>query len=358
MSIESDLKKSGINIIKPLDTLLVNTIAKNISEKICKTFPEFNLNYEDLFIELSRINMYTASMPEGLAEANYFYKNNSIFFNQYIDENQLEEFATHECIHRLQVVKDKKNSIIRMGLCSYADFRVHGISLNEAAVQLMSSKILSTPKDYVKYFNLNFETISPTYYPLECCLLNQMAYITGENVLFESTLNSNDNFRKTYISLTSSKAFYTIQENLDKILSYEEKIIRLSNKQSEISDSKKVESLSIKIQNIKDKITNTFLKTQNLIITSYFDKYIKEIDSTIEIRKYRERLYNFKDYIASNDNYTFFNDYYVSKMAELEVLSNKLNSVSVSLDLIKKDTNIIKKLFTYFKKAFSRSENN
>ena len=43
MSIESELKKNGIQVIKQLDTLKVNTLARNISARICDTFPNFGL---------------------------------------------------------------------------------------------------------------------------------------------------------------------------------------------------------------------------------------------------------------------------------------------------------------------------
>ena len=52
MSIESDLKKDGIIVIKKLDTLKINSIAKNISKKLCDTFPEFGINQNELFIKL------------------------------------------------------------------------------------------------------------------------------------------------------------------------------------------------------------------------------------------------------------------------------------------------------------------
>ena len=196
MSVESDLKKDGIIITNKLDTLKINSIARNVAVKICDTFPQFCLNQNELFIKLSRLNMYKANMPDGMAEANYFYKNSSIYFNEHIQDEDLEEFAIHECIHYIQEVKDKKNYLIRMGLCDYTEFKIYGLGLNEASVQLMASKINGIPRDFVKYFGISFETISPSYYPLECCLVNQMAYITGEDVLFESTINSNDNFKK------------------------------------------------------------------------------------------------------------------------------------------------------------------
>ena len=41
MSIESDLKKDGIEVISQLDTLKVNSIARNISIKLCGTFPHY-----------------------------------------------------------------------------------------------------------------------------------------------------------------------------------------------------------------------------------------------------------------------------------------------------------------------------
>lgn len=141
MSVESDLRKDGIEVIEQLDTLTINSLARNISVKLCDTFPEYGLDQNELFIKLSRLDMYKAKMPEGMAEANYFYKNTSIYFNEHIAPEDLEEFAIHECIHFLQEVKDKRNYLIRMGLCDYTEFKIYGLGLNEAAVQLMSSKM-------------------------------------------------------------------------------------------------------------------------------------------------------------------------------------------------------------------------
>ena len=230
MSVESDLKKDGIVVTQKLDTLTINSIARNISLKICKTFPQYGLNQNELFIKLSRLNMYKAKIPEGMAEANYFYKNTSIYFNEHIADEDLEEFAVHECIHYLQEVKDKRNYLLRMGLCDYTEFKIYGLGLNEAAVQLMASKINGFPKEYVKYFGINFETISPSYYPLECQLVSQMAYLIGEDVLFESTLRSNDNFKIKFSESTSPKTFMAIQNAIDDILNNEENIIKLNNK--------------------------------------------------------------------------------------------------------------------------------
>ena len=102
MSIESDLRKDGIKVIGSLDTLSVNTISRNIAEKICKAFPEQNFIFQNLFIALSRIPMYIAEIPDGFAEATYFYKNSSMYFKKGVKLDQLEKFAVHEFIHYLQ----------------------------------------------------------------------------------------------------------------------------------------------------------------------------------------------------------------------------------------------------------------
>ena len=71
MSIDLELKKEGIEIIKKLDTLTINSIAKNVSEKLVAAFPNQNLEKQDLFMKLSRLDMYVTKMSEGLSTAKY-----------------------------------------------------------------------------------------------------------------------------------------------------------------------------------------------------------------------------------------------------------------------------------------------
>lgn len=363
MSVESDLKKDGIEVIKKLDTLRVNSIARTVSNSLCETFPDFNLNQNDLFIKLSRLDMYIAKMPEGMAEANYFYKNTSIYFNDHIADEDLEEFAIHECIHYIQEIKDKRNYLLRMGLCDYTEFRIYGLGLNEAAVQLMASKVLAIPKEYVKYFNITFETTSPSYYPLECCLVSQLAYLIGEDMLFESTINSNDTFKNKFIELTNAKTFMNIEDNIDKILMSEEEIIKINNKIATMDDnSKKIDVMNKKIENLKSHITSTFIKTQKLITSSYFDNVFDSITDLEGVEKYRQKLYNFKDYLGSTAGDTFFNDYYVNKMMALEEKYNYLENTSVenvvddSMYLTKKKSSKLLDFFNFIKSLFVHSD--
>ena len=115
MSIKTTLKREGIEVIYQLDKEQVQSIVQNIAHRIISAFPYFYLDEDVLVNKLYKLNMYKAKMPEGLAEAIYFYKNTSIYFNEHIENEDLEEFAIHECIHYLQEIKEG-NRLIRMGL--------------------------------------------------------------------------------------------------------------------------------------------------------------------------------------------------------------------------------------------------
>ena len=350
MSIESDLRKDGIRVVDVLDTMSVNRIAHNIAARLCDTFPELCFNESDLFAKLSKLSMYRATMPEGIADANYFYKNTSIYFNEKIAFEDLEEYALHECIHYIQEVKDKRNNLIRMGLCNFDNFKIVGMGLNEAAVQYITSKVIGIEKDYVKYFGVSFRTISPSYYPLECNLIEQMSYITGETVLFDSTFTSNDKFKNTFINLTSEKTYDDIEYYVDQILELEEKIIKLNNKSSSYDErNKTVEKLVEKTSNYKNKISEYFVKAQNLIIKNYFDKAFRHIDNLEELDNYRRKLEHYRELIGITDNYTFFDDYYTEKMSQLEHKSNVLENGGIETALEYKKSNLFVSWFRAIK---------
>jgi len=152
-----ELKKAGISVIKELPTLEVNKIASIISEKICSSFPEHNINKTDLFIALSRVNMYLAEFKDNSA-AKYYYKDDSIYFKKDIDFSAIEAPAIHECLHFIQSVKNKNGKLKRLGLYDLTKFRFAGLALNEAAVQLMAAEATNFSKDYVKYYGMDFYT--------------------------------------------------------------------------------------------------------------------------------------------------------------------------------------------------------
>ena len=97
------------------------------------------------------------------------------------------------------------------------------------------------------------------------------------------------------------------------------------------------------------------LITKNLIISSYFDNSFDRISNLEEVENYRRKLYTFKDYLGSSEGYTFFNDYYVSKMEELEQKYNALENgdmlqIEKAIKVISKRENMFRRFIAAIRK--------
>ena len=362
MSTNSRLKKEGIEIVEQLDTLKVNTIAISIASKLCLAFPEHNLNKSELFTSLSRINMYIAKMPEDSAGAKYFYKNNSIYFNKEYDLDEMAKLAMHECIHYIQEFRDANNNLVKMGLynCTFNS----GLGINEAAVQLMASEANMCPSTSETYYNVSLNTISPNYYPLECALVNQMAYFTGTYPLFHSTLNSNDVFKNTFILKSNKRAYNTIVKNIDLLLAYENDLNYFASELQYANKVSEIKLLNKLIASKKDSITSIFVKTQNLIIESCFISEFNNIRNLEDVKEYKNKLYNFKNIMGSNENYTFYNEFYrkimeslekkkeqIEQFGEINLFETSENSL-VLVDNTKRALSFVSTFFVKVKKLF------
>lgn len=358
MSIESDLKKDGIQVVAKLGNTVVNTIARNIAKKLVATFPEMNFDETNLFVKLSRIEMYTAVMPNGMAEANYFYKNSSIYFNNQIDIQDLEDFAIHECIHHLQEVKDKNNKLLRMGACTFNHLKSFGMGINEAAVQLITSKVIGITPDFVKYYGIDMKTSSPCYYPVECNLLEQITYLFGSEALLDTTFNSNDSFKKLLENIFTKRGYNAIVNAFDYILNCEEKIVIQNNLLQEIDEhTKKVDKITRQINILKNQISTTYMRAQNLIFTTYFDNAFNKITNLEELDYFRKKLDNYRHYIGRSNGYYLFDNYYTEKMCALEHKCNVLENGGIETAI---DTPRISKFVAIFNKIrdfFSKERN-
>ena len=359
MSIESDLKKDGITVIEPLDTTTVNVIAKNVSKKIVAAFSNLGFDFDTLYERFSKLPMYIADMPEGMSEASYFYKNSAIYFRDGMGLADLEKFAVHELIHNFQEQKNEKGDLTRLGLCTFKGSKPTGMALNEAAVQLLASNILENTFETATYYDITFSTVSPNCYPLLCNLIYQMAYVTGEEVLFESTFNSNDHFKNKFTALCGENVYNQISNYFDKILETEEKIIKISNKiqKNELSTAK-VDSLYRKSDELKKQLKSAYFSTQELIINSYFTNSLKTLITSDDVDRFRKKLYSFQDIIGTTTNYFFFNNYYIQVM---EKLDSRYDSLSDYLDddntyLIPKKENKFTKIINYIKKLIWKKE--
>lgn len=318
MSIHSVLKKEGIKIVAEIDALTINTIARKIADILSNSFPEQTLDRTDLFISISRLKMYRAEMPVGLSDAKYYYKNNSIYFNQDIDLSNITPVMIHECIHFLQQLKDSSGNLIRLGLSDYTSSQPTGTAINEAAVQLMACEANHNPVDNVKYYGISLNTISPSHYPLQCVLVSQLAYFTGTYPLYHSVLYSNDIFKNTLIAKSDKKTFDTICQNLDILIDMEDELSLMSHQLNLHDNISKVNRINTSIDNRKKFIRSLFFETQDLIIEKCFTKEFENIKDLEDVSNFQKLIYNFKNIIGYTDEYTYYNTFYCNMMHQLE----------------------------------------
>lgn len=350
MNIETDLKKDGITIIEPLDKSSVLSVAESVSKKLSTIFSAYGFKYENLYKKLSKVPIYIANIPSGMSEASYFYKNSSIYIRDGMGFDDLEKYILHEYIHYLQEVKDKNGNLLRLGLCEFKGSKIKGMALNEASVQILASNALNETFDTVEYYGLTFSTISQNVYPLLCNLVTQMAYVTGENILFDSTFNSNDYFKNKFVALCGFKTYNKISSNLDKLLEIEEYIIKLNNElQTNDMTSSKCEKIMNKIDNLKIEIKKLYFTTQELIITSYFNTVYSTLLTTVDIDSFRKNLFGFQELTGSSPNYSFFNDFYINMMEKIDY---KYDIISGSTYLIPRKENKLIKILNAIKNLF------
>ena len=356
MKVKSVLKKEGITIVKQLDTLQVNVIAKSISDRLCLTFPEHNINQSDVFSAICRLNMYVADMGIDLAGAKYFSKNNSIYFNKDVDFGKLSDVAIHECIHVVQEIKDENDNLVCMGLYDTSS----GLGINEATVQLMTAEVNSLKMVQEKYFDISLNTVSPDYYPLECALVKQLAYFTGTYPLYHSTLYSNDVFKNTLIAKSDKKTYHTIIKNLDKLLDTENELHYFIHELQDAEIQNTREMINRLIVKRKSTIISLFFKTQNLIIKKLFSNEFNSIRNLQDVKDFKVKFYKFKNLIGSSDAYTFYNDSYINMMDLLEQKReyietygeiNLFANAENHLMIIDEAQNIFSLLMTLFKKT-------
>lgn len=372
------LKNAGITVKRELSTLEINKIASNISDKICDSFPEHNINRKDLFIALSRVNMYFAEFKDNSA-AKYYYKDDSIYFKEGIDFENIETPAFHECLHFIQAIKTKSGKLKRLGLYEIDKINSPGLALNEASVQMMSAYATFSETDSVKYYGLEFITNTPNYYPIECALVKQMTYFTGTYPLYHSTIYSDNIFKNTFIMKSNERTYNEIVKNLDLLGEYQESLhkenLYLSYIECDSPTSTKILNCQKNIENLKNEIKSLTLKTQELILTSCAYSDLALVRDMQSVKEFKNKLYKFQTQLIHSDGYSFYNDFYCEMMEKLDVKRELIKKYGVltqfkdireNLDLIEtrqESLNLfqlaimkIKKLFHINQKSTSSSK--
>lgn len=340
MGINLLLKKEGLENIRKLNILQINKIASIISTKLCKSFPDLHLSQSDLFVQISRLDMYVAKMHDSCSSAKYVYGNNAIYFNENLDLNEANIPVIHECIHYLQEVKDSKGKLVKLGLYDLNN-RI-GLALNEAAVQLMATRTEQIRYDSVTYYGMSFVAESPEFYPLECALLSQMIFFTGEESLYLSTLYGKPVFEKTFRNLSDFNAFEDIQIQFDKLLGIENDLSVLSQKlQTSDTSIEKYQFLQLQIDAKKKAIINTCLRIQNKIIESCFEKQFMECNTFDDIRELENDLRDFRDLLIVPENYNFYGQFCDKLSKDINFKKDQIIKYGRVIDIPKKYSNYL-----------------
>ena len=332
-----ELKKLGIEVIEKVKDIDVVDIANQVSSKLIITFPKSNLDFMNIYTILISTNMYYANIKENMSKANFYYKNSNIYFSKEIDIENIDEYLFHECIHKIQEHKNKKNKLTRMGICEINELSIKAMALNEAAIQYITTKCLENNEKIINIYDISFVTKS-NYYPILTSLISQIALLIGDNILVDSTINSNEDFKIEMIDEFGEKNYVLIERNFEEILNSKNEIL---------NNGENVEILSQKIKQM-------YLKTMNVIYTSYFDNLLCRINTEIEAEFAIQKLIYYNEFIKENSGYEDSLIYFDKMKLKFE---NKKNEIKNSMALVVIKQNKILNIFKRLKKLFINPNN-
>ena len=97
--------------------------------------------------------------------------------------------------------------------------------------------------------------------------------------------------------------------------------------------------------------SKNILKYAKLIISAFFDSRLSKLETPTQIENYRKYLYSFSNLIGTTSTYSFFNDYYIRKMAALDAIYENRADENVGLVPVKESK--LSKVFGFIKKLFN-----
>lgn len=333
MFLKRELKQLGIEVTKKVEDEKIIELARQVATKLTVAFPKNNISYLEIYRNLLSTPMYYAKISGKMSEANYYYKNSTIYFSERVQLEKINEYIFHECIHKIQEHRDKKGNLTRMGLCEINEISVKAMALNEAAIQYIVSKALQNSKELVTIYDITLPT-KTEYYPIITNLIAQIVYLIGEEVLVDSTINSNEDFKIAIIDNLGEDTFYYLEKNFNEILRIKNNIFELQRKSDDTQEN--INKILENMQNIK----RLYIETQNQIFTSFFENQFKRIETVEEVSTFRRTLYSYRSLIGTTIEYDFFNSYCI----DLDMRAKeKAEQIKINMSLaIVNDSKILK----------------
>lgn len=334
----SNLGNIGIEVIDKLEDEKIIDIVNQVSTRLMVAYPNSNLSYLDIYKTLLDTPMYYAKVPEGLSKVNYYYKDSSIYFAEDANLSEIDEYVLHECVHKLQERKDKKGNITRIGISEINELSVKATALNEAAVQYVTVNAFNMPVKSVTVYDITLPT-KTEYYPMITNIITQIAYLLGEDVLIDSTINGKEDFKIEIIDNLGESQYNTLERNLNELL-------RLKNEIAELQKNSENEKIKEDIKTIRNK----FFETQNMIYMTYFNDLLKRTENVMEIKMLKAKLNEYRNYIGTAQDYTDFDMYCIdfedAANARIDDLKNQKSLVVFKDNIFFRILRRIKQLFS------------
>ena len=324
MYINKHFKELNIEPLYKIDIREKCDFANKVAILLLDTFPEYDLDYLKIVDLLQHTDMYMAKVPKNLSPVNYSYKDEAMYISDEIKLDLNNEFIWHEVIHRIQEGRNKKNQLMQLGLCSILETKVQGLAMNEAAIQYIVHKMLKSEDQMVDIYEMKIPTISKNYYPIITNLIEQICFVLGDKWLIDSCLKSKIDFKYHTIDDLGEGNYFTIQANFDKILEAKDNVLKCENVNENI-----------------EIIKTTYIETEQLILTSYFDRIFKRIETMQELKKYEKKLFHYRFLIGSNEAQNIYIEYYNKQKEKIKQLEFDLQHKAL---IVSKD-NIINRIF-------------
>ena len=335
MYINKYFKQLNIEPIAEIDIREKCEFANRAAMVIVDKF--YDLDYLKIVDIIQHTQMYTAKIPNNLSPVNYSYLDGILYISEKLELDINNEFVLHEVIHRLQEYRNKKNKLLQLGLCDILETSIKGLALNEAAVQYIVKKVLNGENEIVEVYGMKIPTISKNYYPILTNLIEQMIFAVGENILVDSTLNSNNEFKYSAIDLMGESTYYEILNNFDKIMDVKNQILKNEN-QTNVKE------------NI-DLIKRIYIETQHKILTSYFNKELKAVKDVDQLKVFEEKLSQYRNLIGSDEGQALYDEYYREMLNKIQ--EKKFSFQNRALIVVKENKiiNVFKRIKNYIQKV-------
>lgn len=311
IKLKRELKNLGMKPIEELSVQEKTSIAERVAAKLVSlNMP--GITHNEILEKLFDVKMYTAEISNNLGKVNYFYKNKTIYFDKNLNLLELDENILRECIHYLQ---DKREKQKRMGLCTFEQYKVRGMALNEIGISYISNKLLNK-SNHNKTFTL----------------LKQILLITGEDVFLDSIINNNNKFQDKFMQeVNSENVYYKMQNTLDAMFDLEQITKRLDFEGRKSSNPQRYLA---KINMHKHTLNSKFSEMQWDIYNRYFSRKIELIDKIEEIKQYKEELFNFNQWLEILEDEQKYSNFVAEKI-------EKLNKIELELIRAKSNNSMI-----------------